>query len=422
MESGAKKLDALHLIRQAEKDMQGLFTSYEEIAFDNQAKVLKAFQDHRVREGHFQFSSGYGYGDLGRDELESIYAQVFGAEDAMVRSQIVSGTHAISACLLALLRPGEELLSLAGSPYDTLLNVIGARSAHRGSLIERGIKYREIALLPSGEIDMEAIRSGITDKTKMVLIQRSRGYSLRPALGVEKIRQAAEIVRQVNPKTIIFVDNCYGEFTDRLEPTQLGADLMAGSLIKNPGGGLVPSGGYILGRSDLVEEVAFHITAPGLGKELGASLINNRLLYQGLFMAPHTVLQALKTACLLAWICEQFGCAALPRWNEPRSDIVQAIQMSDAAAVIHFCQIVQRSSPVDSDVKLEYGDMPGYSDQIVMAAGTFVQGSSIELSCDAPLREPYTVYFQGALSYEHGRFVVQQIIEQLLEKNKKSRG
>lgn len=410
-------MDAINLIRQAEKDMQEIFAFHEEIAYDNQAKILKAFQDHRVREGNFQFSSGYGYGDLGRDELESIYAQVFAAEDAMVRSQIVSGTHAISACLLALLRSGEELLSLVGSPYDTLLNVIGVNNPHRGSLIERGIKYREVALLPSGEVDLEAIGNGITKKTRMVLIQRSRGYSWRPALGIEKIKQVIEIVRQVSPETIIFVDNCYGEFTDRLEPTQLGADLIAGSLIKNPGGGLVPSGGYILGRSDLVEEVAFHITAPGLGKELGASLINNRLLYQGLFMAPHTVLQALKTACLLAWVCERFGCTTLPRWNESRGDIVQAIQLPDAAAVIRFCQIVQHSSPVDSDVKLEYGDMPGYADRIVMAAGTFVQGSSIELSCDAPLREPYTAYFQGALSYEHGRFVVRQIIEQLLGNN-----
>lgn len=407
-------MDALNLIRQAEKDMHEQFAYYEAIAYDNQAKVLRAFQEHRVREGHFQFSSGYGYGDLGRDELESIYAQVFGADDAMVRAQIVSGTHAISACLLAVLRPGDELLSLTGSPYDTLSNVIGVHHPHRGSLIERGIKYREIALLPDGDVDLEAIRLTVSPQTRMVLIQRSRGYSLRPALTAEKITQVIAAVRQANPATIVFVDNCYGEFTDRLEPTQLGADLMAGSLIKNPGGGLVPSGGYILGRRDLVEEVSFQITAPGLGKELGASLINNRLLYQGLFMAPHTVLQALKTACLLAWVGEHFACRVFPRWQEARGDIVQAVQMNHAAQVIRFCQIVQSASPVDSDVTLEYGDMPGYADRVVMAAGTFVQGSSIELSCDAPLREPYTAYFQGALSYEHGRYVVQQLIEQLL--------
>ncbi len=407
-------MDALVLIRQAEKEMDDIFRSYEEIAFVNQQKVLQAFQEYRVRDSHFNMSSGYGYSDLGRDDLEGIYAHVFGAEDAMVRSQIVSGTHAISACLMAVLRPGDEVLSLVGSPYDTLLNVIGVKKAPRGSLIDRGIRYREIALTKTGEPDFAAIRSGIKADTRMVLIQRSRGYSLRPALRMEQIEQLVKLVREVNPASIIFLDNCYGEFTDILEPTQVGADLMAGSLIKNPGGGLAPAGGYILGRRELVEEVAYHITAPGLGKELGASLINNRLLYQGLFMAPHVVLQAIKTACLLANVFEHCGFEVLPRWNEGRGDIVQAIKMTSADEVIRFCQIVQNSSPVDSDVKLEYGDMPGYADRIVMAAGTFIQGSSIELSCDAPLREPYTVYFQGALTYEHGRFLTRQLIDKLL--------
>ncbi len=406
-------MEALKFIRQAEKEMEDIFRHYEEIAFYNQQKVLKAFQDHRVRDSHFHNSSGYGYGDLGRDELESIYAHVFGSQDAMVRSQIVSGTHAISACLMAVLRPGDEVLSLIGSPYDTLLNVIGTKSAHRGSLIDRGVRYREIALTETGEPDIEAIKSGLKADTRMVLIQRSRGYSLRPALNVNQIDQLVKVVRQVNPETIIFVDNCYGEFTNQVEPTQLGVDLIAGSLIKNPGGGLAPSGGYVLGRRDLVEEVAYHITAPGLGKELGASLINNRLLYQGLFMAPHTVLQAMKTACLLAYVFEHYGFDVYPRWNDRRGDIVQAIKMTNADEVIRFCQIVQSASPVDSDVKLEYGDMPGYADRVVMAAGTFIQGSSIELSCDAPLREPYTVYFQGALTYEHGRYVTQQLIKNL---------
>lgn len=408
-------MDALVLIRQAEKEMEEIFRGYEEIAFINQQKVIKAFQNYRVRDSHFQMSTGYGYSDLGRDDLEGIYAQVFGAEDAMVRSQIVSGTHAISACLMAVLRPGDEVLSLVGSPYDTLLNVIGAKNAHRGSLIDRGIRYREIALTLTGEPDFAAIRSGIKADTRMVLIQRSRGYSLRPALKMEQIEQLVQLVREVNPDSIIFLDNCYGEFTDMLEPTQVGVDLMAGSLIKNPGGGLAPAGGYILGRRELVEEVAYQITAPGLGKELGASLINNRLLYQGLFMAPHVVLQAMKTACLLAYIFEHYGFEVLPRWNEGRGDIVQAIKMASADEVIRFCQIVQNSSPVDSDVKLEYGDMPGYADRVVMAAGTFIQGSSIELSCDAPLREPYTVYFQGALTYEHGRYLTRQLIDKLLK-------
>lgn len=409
-------LDALSYIRQAERELQAIFQFYEETAFINQHKVLTALQDHRVRDSHFNISTGYGYGDLGRDELESIYAQIFGAEDALVRSQIVSGTHAISACLMAVLRPGDEVLSLVGSPYDTLLNAIGTKTPHKGSLIERGVRYREIALNNNGEPDMEAIRTGIRADTRMVLIQRSRGYSLRPALHIEQIDALIKLIRSVNPATIIFLDNCYGEFTDKLEPTQLGADLMAGSLIKNPGGGLAPSGGYVLGRKDLIEEVAYHITAPGLGKELGASLINNRLLYQGLFLAPHVVLQAMKTSCLLAYIFEQAGFDVYPRWNERRGDIVQAIKMNNADEVIRFCQIVQSSSPVDSDVKLEYADMPGYADQVVMAAGTFIQGSSIELSCDAPLREPYTVYSQGALTYEHGRYAAMQLINQLVQK------
>lgn len=404
-------LESLRFIRSAEKEMQTIFQFYEETAFNNQQKVLKALQDHRVRDSHFNNTTGYGYQDLSRDELENIYAQIFGAEDAMVRSQIVSGTHAISACLMAVLRPGDELLSAVGSPYDTLLNVIGVKTAHKGSLIERGIRYREIALHSNGEPDLEAIRAGIKADTRMVLIQRSRGYSLRPPLRVEQIEQIIKVIRQVNKDIIIFVDNCYGEFVEQHEPTQLGADLMAGSLIKNPGGGLAPAGGYVLGRKDLVEEVAYHVTAPGLGKELGASLANNRLLYQGLFLAPHVVLQAIKTACLLAYVFEQCGYEVSPRWNDRRGDIVQAIQMNTADEVIRFCQIVQSTSPVDSDVKLEYAGMPGYADRVVMAAGTFVQGSSIELSCDAPLREPYTVYFQGALTYEHGRYTAWQLLD-----------
>lgn len=404
-------VNALALVNKAEKEMTDLFHYYEDIAYSNQIKVLKAFQDHKVRDSHFLMSTGYGYNDMGRDDLESIYAQVFGAEDAMVRSQIVSGTHAISACLMAVLRPGDEVLSVVGSPYDTLLNVIGVKTAHRGSLTERGIRYREIALAADGTPDWNAIRDGIKADTRMVLIQRSRGYSLRPALAMEQIEKLIRLIREANPETIVFLDNCYGEFTDKLEPTQAGADLMAGSLIKNAGGGLAPAGGYILGRQDLVEQVAYHITAPGLGKELGASLINNRLLYQGLFMAPHTVLQAMKTACLLAYVFAELGFEVLPRWHDQRGDIVQAIKMSGAEEVIAFCQMVQNCSPVDSDVRLEYAEMPGYADRVVMAAGTFIQGSSIELSCDAPLRQPYTVYYQGALTYEHGRFLTANLID-----------
>jgi len=407
-------LDALAIIRQAEESLRGVFSYYEDIAYHNQEKILEAFQRHRVRDNYFNTSSGYGYGDTGRDKLESIYAEVMGSEDAMVRSQIVSGTHAISACLLAILRPGDEMISLLGSPYDTLCKVIGKINPERGTLIGRGISYKEVALTETGQPDLPAISANIGDKTRLVLIQRSRGYSLRPSLRIEDIEVLVQTIRAANPNTIIFVDNCYGEFTDLREPSQVDIDIMAGSLIKNPGGGLAPSGGYIAGKRELVQEVAYQITAPGLGKELGASLINNRLLYQGLFMAPHTVLQAIKGAALIACIFEQYGYQVYPRWGDGRGDIVQAVKMKNAEEVIRFCQIVQSSSPVDSDVRLEYAKVPGYSDQIVMAAGTFIQGSSIELSCDAPLREPYAAYLQGGLTYEHCRFVVKSLIEGIL--------
>lgn len=391
--------------------MRGVFSLFEEAAYYNQVKILKAFQTNKVRDINFSSSTGYGYGDIGRDELETIYAEVLGAEDAMVRSQIVSGTHAISACLMALLQPGEEMISLLGSPYDTLCRVIGKNRPDKGTLIERGIRYKEVPLTVDGRPDLSAIEAGVSNDTKLVLLQRSRGYNLRPSLKIEDLEKIITTVHNVNPATITFVDNCYGEFTDMREPSQVGADLIAGSLIKNPGGGLAPSGGYIAGSKELVQAVAYHITAPGLGKELGASLINNRLLYQGLFIAPHIVLQAMKGAALLAYVFEKRGYEVYPRWEDLRGDIVQAIKMKNAAEVIQFCQIVQSNSPVDSDVTLEYGQVPGYNDQVVMAAGTFIQGSSIELSCDAPLREPYAVYFQGGLSYEHCRYVTQKLLE-----------
>jgi len=408
-------LDALNLMRQGEICLRGIFDQYEEIAYANQEKVLKAFQRHRVRESFFDTSTGYGYGDMGRDELESIYAEIMETEDAMVRSQIVSGTHAIAACLLALLRPGDEMISVLGSPYDTLCKVIGKKTTDKGTLIDRGIIYSEVPLNNLGRPDIAAIAAAVNANTRVALIQRSRGYSLRTSLRVEDFEILVRTIRTANPATIIFVDNCYGEFTDIREPSTTGVDLMAGSLIKNPGGGLAPSGGYIAGRKDLVEEVSYQLTAPGLGKALGASLVNKRSLYQGLFMAPHTVMQAMKGAALLAYVFEHYDCEVYPHWGEERGDIVQAIKMNSAEQVIRFCQIVQSSSPVDSDVRLEYGQVPGYNDRIVMAAGTFIQGSSIELSCDAPLREPYVVYFQGGLTYEHIRFVVKQLIENLLE-------
>ncbi|MEN6461687.1 MAG: methionine gamma-lyase family protein [Syntrophomonas sp.] len=410
-------LKALDFIRQSENEIFHRFQEFDEIAYSNQEKVLKAFQNSKICDYHFNSSSGYGYGDIGRDTLEKVYAEVFDTEDAMVRSQVVSGTHAISACLFGILRPGDEMVSITGSPYDTLGNVIGkGKSPGKGTLIERGVLYKEIPLDANGKPDSDGILTGITSGTKMVLIQRSRGYSLRPALRVEQIKEIIETVRRVNPQAIIMIDNCYGEFTDIVEPTQVGADLMAGSLIKNPGGGLAPAGGYIVGQKDLVEQVAFHLTAPGLGKELGASLQNNRLLYQGLFVAPHVVNQALKSASLMAHCFKKHGYQVFPEWDEPRGDIVQAIKLKSAEEVLEFCQVVQSSSPIDSNVQLEFAGMPGYSDRIVMAAGTFIQGSSIEMSCDAPLREPYCVYIQGGLTYEHCRLVIKNLVDRLILK------
>lgn len=404
------------IIRQAELSLREVFERFEHIAYENQVKVIKAFQKQRIREYHFNPSSGYGYGDMGRDTLEDIYADIFEAEDALVRSQLVSGTHAISACLFGLLRPGDRLLSITGSPYDTLASVIGRDNRSPATLVERGIEYEEIALTEMGEPDMQSISKAVEEDIRMVLIQRSRGYKLRPSLDVGKIAELIRIAKEKSPATIVMVDNCYGEFTDYKEPSQCGADIIAGSLIKNPGGGLAPSGGYIVGKKDLIEQVAFHITAPGLGKKLGASLINNRLLYQGLFLAPHVVVQALKGAVLLAYIFEQAGYRVFPGWNAKRGDIVQAVELRDSREVLRFCQIIQNSSPVDCDVSLEYAGLPGYDDEIVMAAGTFVQGSSIEMSCDAPLREPYCAFVQGGLTYEHCRYVAMNLFDTLVLK------
>lgn len=394
--------------------MENTFKSFEEIAYQNQVKVLNAFKHQRVRDTHFNVSTGYGYGDMGRDGLEEIYAEIFVAEDALVRSQIVSGTHAIAACLFGILRPGDELVSIMGSPYDTLASIIGKNNDIPGTLVDRGIKYSEARLQTDGAADFNSIAKSITKDTRMAFIQRSRGYSLRPSLTIDDIAHIISIIKTKNPDTLVMVDNCYGEFTDIKEPCQVGADIIAGSLIKNPGGGLVPSGGYVAGKKDLVEQVSYHLTAPGLGKELGASLINNRYLYQGVFMAPHVVMQALKSASLVAYIFEKYGYQVYPSWNELRGDIVQAVKLKNTNEVLNFCQVIQNNSPVDSDVRLEFAELPGYDDPVVMAAGTFVQGSSIELSCDAPLREPYCAYLQGGLTYEHCRYVIKELIESIL--------
>ncbi|WP_369397323.1 aminotransferase class I/II-fold pyridoxal phosphate-dependent enzyme [Syntrophomonas palmitatica] len=403
----------MDVIRWAEEKLAGRFRELEEIAYNNQVRILQAFQAEKIRDTHFAPSTGYGYGDQGREALESVYARVFGSEDAMVRGQIASGTHAISACLFALLRPGDRLVSVTGSPYDTLRRVIGQNNNIGGTLVERGIIYDEIPFAENGELDWQAIAREAVLGTRMMLIQRSRGYSLRPPLNMRAIKEAVRVIKQNNPKTLIMLDNCYGEFVEDEEPGNY-VDIMAGSLIKNPGGGLAPAGGYICGQKELVEQVSYQLTAPGLGKELGASLISNRPLFQGLFLAPHVVLQALKGAVLLAYVFSEAGYQVHPDWDEHRADIVQAIELKNEDEVLKFCQLVQSSSPVDSDLRLEYAPMAGYQDKIVMAAGTFVQGSSIELSCDAPMRKPYCAYLQGGLSYEHCRYVVSRLIEELI--------
>lgn len=407
-------MQSIQIIRDAEKKLEQRFRELEENAYLNQVKVVQAFKKHHIRDNHFSPSSGYGYGDVGRERLEDIFAEIFKGEDALVRSQIVSGTHAISSCLFALLKPGDHMLALIGRPYDTLANIIGQDNTMRGTLVDRGVNYQEIALDEKRHPDYDAIARAVDKNTSLAFIQRSRGYSLRPALSVGQIAKIVKLVKDNNPNTIVMIDNCYGEFVELSEPVECGADIIAGSLIKNPGGGLAPNGGYITGRRDLVEMVSYQLTAPGLGKEMGASLVNKRNFFQGIFVAPHVVLQALKTALLLAYIFEQYGYQVSPRWDEPRADIVQAILLKSPDEVLRFCQIVQSNSPIDSDLCLEYGQMPGYSDKVVMAAGTFVQGSSIELSCDAPLRKPYCVYLQGGLSYEHGRFVTQNLIDALI--------
>ena len=376
------------------------FRRVEEVAELNTLKVLEAMRRLKVSDAHFKTSTGYAYGDIGREKLDELFAEVFKAERALVRTQFVSGTHALATALFGILRPGDELVSLTGEPYDTLQTVIGHAHAAKGSLKEFGIAYRELPLL-NGHVDIDAIKSFITSKTKLALIQRSRGYSMRKPLTIDDIKKICAAVKAINPACVTFVDNCYGEFVETREPCEVGADLVAGSLIKNIGGGLAPTGGYIVGKSDLVELASYRLTAPGMGDELGASLGTPRLLYQGLFMAPHVTAQALKGAIFAAGIFSKLGYKVSPLPDDIRGDIIQAIELLSADKLIKFCRAIQSFSPVDSFAAPEPWDMPGYEDKVIMAAGTFVQGSSIELSADAPLREPYAVYLQGGLTFEH---------------------
>lgn len=392
------------------------FARIDTIAEENTQKVLAAFQKHRVAEGYFAGTTGYGYDDQGRDELDAIYADLFGAEDALVRIGFVNGTHAITSALFGVLRPGDTLVSAIGAPYDTLLGVIGVADKGPGSLKEYGVHYHQVEVTADNKPDIDAMVKAVQmPGVKAILIQRSKGYSTRASLSVQEIGHICSAVKAANPRVITIVDNCYGEFVETMEPTQVGADLCVGSLIKNPGGGLAPTGGYVVGRRDLVECAAMRLTAPGIGRECGSTLGNNRLLYQGLFLAPHTVAQAVKTAVFGAKIMELLGYAAEPASDAVRHDIIQMIHFGEPEKLKRFCKGIQKGAPVDSYVTPEPWDMPGYDCQVIMAAGAFIQGASIELSADAPMREPYTVYLQGGLTYESGKAGILLAVQELLQ-------
>lgn len=392
------------------------FRDIDKVCEINQIKVIKAMQDNRLNEAHFAGSTGYGYTDEGRDALEAIYADVFHTEDALVRSQIVCGTHALATALFGNLRPGDEILAPAGKPYDTLDSIIGITPA-RGSLAEYGVTYRQVDLLPDGSFDYDNIRKAINGKTKLVEIQRSKGYAVRPTFSCEKIGELISFVKSINPDIICMVDNCYGEFVQTVEPSDFGADMVVGSLIKNPGGGLAPIGGYICGKKEYVENASYRLTTPGLGKEVGASLNNTRAFAQGLFLSPSVTANALKGAIFAANCYEGLGFKSVPNSTEPRYDIIQAVELGNEERVCAFCEGIQAAAPVDSYVTPVPWNMPGYDSPVIMAAGAFVSGSSIELSADAPIREPYAVYFQGGLTYQHAKYGIIVSLQKMVEKN-----
>ncbi|MBR6380238.1 MAG: methionine gamma-lyase family protein [Lachnospiraceae bacterium] len=391
------------------------FARIDETAEYNQLKVIRAMQRHKVSEACLLGTTGYGYNDLGRETLEAVYAEIFGTEDALVRPQITCGTHALALALMSNLRPGDELYSPVGKPYDTLEEVIGIRPS-KGSLAEYGITYRQTDLLPDGSFDYDGIRASLNEKTKLVTIQRSKGYQTRPSFSVEKIGELIRFIKGIRPDMICMVDNCYGEFVERIEPTDVGADLVVGSLIKNPGGGLAPIGGYLAGKKECIENAAYRLTSPGLGKEVGASLGILPQFYQGLFLAPTVTASALKSAIFAANLYERHGFSVLPDGSEPRADIIQAVTFGNPDALIAFCEGIQSAAPVDSHVVPEPWDMPGYDAQVIMAAGAFVSGSSIELSADGPLKEPYSVYFQGGLTWPHGKLGILKSFQRLVDK------
>lgn len=408
------KPEVYELARQAEEEIRPQFERVDRIAMLNTRKVMTAFQDNKVSDSCFAGTTGYGYDDLGREVLDKVYAQVFCTEAALVRIGFVNGTHALSAALFGILKPGDTLLSVTGLPYDTLRNAIGIEGDCHGSLKFYGINYKQVDL-KDGEADLEAIKAALADRSiSAVLIQRSRGYENRKALSAEEIGEICSAVKSVAPNVTVMVDNCYGEFTGEHEPTEYGVDIMAGSLIKNPGGGLAPTGGYIVGRKELVENAAMRLTTPGIGGECGASLGNNRLLFQGFFMAPHIVAQAIKTVTFCSAMMKKIGFESSPAPDEARNDIIQMVTLKNGENMKKFCRGVQAGAPVDSYVTPEPWQMPGYNVPVIMAAGAFVQGSSIELSADGPMREPYTLYVQGGITYESGKLGIMMAVNEML--------
>jgi cystathionine beta-lyase family protein involved in aluminum resistance len=404
------------IVTEVEQQIKQIHEKIDERIDSNQFRVLKSFQDFKVSDSHFNPSTGYGYDDYGRDTLEKIYAQVFGAEAGLVRPQIISGTHAISIALFGVLRPGDELLYITGKPYDTLEEIVGLRGNGSGSLKEFGISYQSVDLLHSGGIDYVAVEKAMKPNTKMIGIQRSKGYATRPSFTIEEIREMIRFVKEINPNVVVFVDNCYGEFVEELEPCHVGADLMAGSLIKNPGGGLVKTGGYIVGKPEWVEACSYRLTSPGIGAEAGASLYSLQEMYQGFFLAPHVVGQALKGAVFTAAMLEKLGMNSNPKWDSERTDLIQSVQFDDRDKMVAFCQAIQFASPINSYVTPYPSYMPGYEDDVIMAAGTFIQGASIELTADGPTRPPFVAYIQGGLTYSHVKIAICLALNSLLEK------
>ena len=406
----------LKLIDESETEISAQFKSLDDIMAYNQYKILDAFQKNNLSDMHFNWNTGYGYDDPGREALEKVYADIFHTDAALVRTNIVNGTHALAITLLGILRPGDELIYCTGAPYDTLEEVIGIRGEGNGSLKDYGITYKQVELLPDGSIDFEGIKKAISPKTRMVTVQRATGYGWRKAITIDQIAQWADFIDKINPKLVKMDDNCYGEFLDIKEPTDVGVDVIAGSLIKNPGGGIALSGGYVAGRADLIDKIQYRMTCPGIGGECGLTFGQTRTMLQGLFQAPKVVNGAVKGAVLCGKAYEKLGFEVCPKAEDTRSDIIQAVKLNTPEALETFCQAIQAAAPIDAHVTPVPWDMPGYQSKVIMAAGAFIQGSSIELSADAPMREPYNVYFQGGLTYEHSKFGVIKSIDLLLKK------